>query len=336
MQTNTFNQQVARIAVGGYEDVQQFRKAMMNRVRDLVRKKNEGIPFDRPEEEKDSEEKDYESKYKDKNLADLIEQMLEEGKLDSREYEYLVNMIEAAKVAEDIEEIYKNSMKITEQEPIYQEWLTDVYGVSTTLTAKLIHMYGYCEDFSRVSKMWAYSGLAPGQKRKRGEKLEYNPDAKTLGWLIADRMIMQGSRSMYKQEFFDPYKEKQVKRMELDSEGLCIVCGQEDQMSTTEAMMDAVIEDPKEDIPSVCMTCYNHKRDEGEHLPTPPQSQGHANNRAIRYLAKKFLKHYWAISRHTKGLETPDEWVLTHGGHEKETETFENPFYAKRQIKGNQ
>ena len=43
---------IARIGVGAYYDYQEVRKSMMNRVRDLVRKKEENIPFDEPEPEK--------------------------------------------------------------------------------------------------------------------------------------------------------------------------------------------------------------------------------------------------------------------------------------------
>lgn len=42
---STFNQNLARIAVGAYDDAQKVRTAMMNRVRDIVRKTNEDIPF---------------------------------------------------------------------------------------------------------------------------------------------------------------------------------------------------------------------------------------------------------------------------------------------------
>jgi len=289
-----FDRAMARIAVGAYDDAQQVRTAMMNRVRDVIRKKNEGIPFDVVEDEKDPNDRDFDSKYKDENLPEIVEEMKKDGKLTNREFQYLESMLEAASIGEQLEDQYKGIMEITKREPIYTEWLDNVYGVSTILTARLIYKFQYCEDFDRVSNLWSYCGLAPGQTRVAGEKLNYDPQAKTLAWLVADRMIMQGTRSQYKEEFYNPYKEKQLQRME-----------------RAEDMTEAQLE---------------------EQTWTPPQSRGHADNRARRYLAKKFLKHYWAIARDLEGLETPDEWVLTHGGHEKKTEVFENPFYAKRQL----
>jgi len=280
------------MSVGGYDAAQDIRTATMNRVRDVVRKKNEGIPFDQTEDEK--EDRDYDAKYQDDNLPDFIEEMRDEGQLTDREYDYISKMLDAANAAISVENRYENVMAIAQAEPIFSEWLTDVYGVGVILTAKLLHRFGYCKKFDRVSQLWSYTGLAPGQERKEGEQLGYDPDAKTLAWNVADCMIKQGANSEYRLQFYDPYKEKQVRRME-----------------RAEDMTEAELENVKW---------------------TPPESQGHADARARRYLAKKFLKHYWAIARDLKGLETPDEWVITHGGHEKQTETFENPFHARRVL----
>lgn len=323
---SAFDRQLARIAVGAYDDAQDVRTAMMNRVRDVIRKRNEDIAFDVVEEEKDPEEQDFEKAYKDGNLPDLIEEMKEEGKLTHHEFNYLQQMLEAASAAQEVEERYKDMMSIVTREPIYQQWLDNVYGVSTTLAARLLHKFGYCEKFPRVSNLWSYSGLAPGQTRVRGEQLNYDPEAKTLAWLIADTMIKQGENSMYRVNFYDPYKEKQVSRME---RSVCQYCGKRtdehvshdgDKFCTDEHSQEVTLDD------------FGIRGKEVPDGATPPWTQGHADNRARRYLGKKFLKHYWAISRDIIGASTPDEWVLTHGGHEKETDTFENPFYAKRKL----
>jgi hypothetical protein len=289
---STFDQHIARIAVGGYDDMQQVRKSLYNRIRDIVRKKNEGIAFDEVEDEK--EDKSYDEKYADENLPNLIEQMYAEGTLSEHEKQYIKKLLKGAEAAVEAEESYADTFEITEREPVYREWLQHVYGVSSTLTARLIHDIGYCEDFDRVSELWSYCGLAPGQERKKGEKLGYNPTAKKDAWLVADCMMKGGDRSRYRVEFFDPYKQKQLRRM-----------------NQAEEMTDAQLEKKEW---------------------TPPKSQGHAHNRAMRYLAKKFLKHYWAIAREIKGHDTPDEYIIAHGGHKKQTETWENPFHAKRQL----
>lgn len=326
----TFDQHIARIAVGAYDDAQDVRTSLMNRIRDVVRKKNEDIPFDEVEDEK--EDPDYDAKYQDDNLPDLIEAMREEGKLTDHEFQYLKELLDATNAASKVEERYKAVMEITEAEPIYTEWIDHVYGVSTILTARLIHKFGYCEDFDRVSQLWSYSGFAPGNdKRERGEQLGFDPQAKTLGWLIADRIVMQGDSSRYRTEFYDPYKEQQLHRMELAEDGTCLICEQEPAMSAQDPTKEFKEEGPEglDWDQDVCPSCY---MDADGGVPSAPESRGHADARAKRYLAKKFLKHYWAIARDMRGLEVPDEWVITHGGHDKREDTWENPFYAKRWL----
>lgn len=291
---NQFDQNLARIAVGGYDDAQELRKQQMNRVRDIVRKKREDIVFDTVEEEKDTEEQNFSKEYKDENLPDLIDEMLDNDKLTKREHDYLTKMLDAGKTAEKVENQFQDVFDITSGEPVYREWLSNVNGVSTTLTARLLHRFGYCEDFDRVSDLWSYCGLTPGSKREKGEQMSFDPQAKKVAWLVADCMMKQGDRSAYRREFFDPYKNKQLKRMEMAED-------------MTEGQLD-------------------------EKNWTPPESQGHAHNRAMRYLAKKFLKHYWAISRDIKGLDMPDEYIIAHGGHEKREDTWENPMYAKSKL----
>lgn len=363
IESSAFDRVMARIAVGAYDDAQDVRTSMMNRVRDIIRKKNEGIPFDAVEEEK--EEDDYDSKYKDDNLAEIVEEMVEDDLLTEREHEYLGQMLEAARMGEKIENQYQNVMEIVKREPVYTEWLDYVYGISTVLTARLVHKFGYCEDFPKVSHIWSYSGLAPGQEPVRGEKLGYDPDAKTLAWLVSDRIIMQGDRSLYKHEFYDPYKEKQITRLERDKEELCIKCGENPQAGTFTAnhwecnecgeegygdrsaiRHQEIMSEQNQSGHSptfgvdaetievdVCSVCAERVLEQGGNFPNAPNTRGHADTRARRYLAKKVLKHYWAITRDMQGYSIPDEWILTHGGHDKEEDSFENPFYAKREVK---
>lgn len=331
--TSQFDQNLARIAVGAYDDAQDVRTAMMNRVRDIVRKKNEGIPFDEVEEEKDADERDFDNKYKDENLPEIVEQMRHDDKLTEREFDYLREMLAAGQQAREIEEQYKTVMEITETEPIYEQWLSNVMGVSSTLTARLIHQFGYCEDFSRITKMWAYSGLAPGQSRTKGEKCDYNPEAKTLLWKVADCMIKMGDRSRYRVEFYDPYKNKQIRRMKSAE---CEFCGEappDHDRDGCDEFHDAHGED------ATFTLGHFELGDRDPDNATPPWSRGHADARARRYLMKKFAKHYWYHARRIQGLETPDEYIFVHGDedgnvHDKKMDTFEAPMHALKVLAG--
>jgi len=315
-----FDQNLSRIAVGAYQDMQEMRKASMNRVRDIVRKKNEDIPFDQTEEEK--EDRSFDKKYKDENLPELIQQMHDEGKLTEREFEYLESMLQAGQQAEKLENEYNKVMEITAAEPLYREWLTHVTGVSTTLTARLMNHIGYAEDAERVRNLWSYAGLTPDSSREKGEQLSYNPDLKTTAWTVADTMVKMGDKSRYRTEFYDPYKEKQLDRMdqveEAKEEGYEIEVREIQDHNNTVPVTVAVKDGEEKQL----------------FKGTAPESRGHANNRALRYLAKKFLKHYWAIARDIKGLDVPEEYIIAYGGHKNQENTWENPFHAKQQLQG--
>lgn len=321
MSTGSFDYAIARIAVGAYDDAQDVRTSMMNRIRDVVRKKNEGIPFDVVEEEK--EDKDFDSKYNDDNLPDLIEEMLEEGKITEHEHSYLQKMLNVARQAMQVENEYSDIMQIARSEPIYNEWLQHVRGVGDVFTAKLLHKFSYCEDFPRVSNLWSYCGLTPDKtSRKKGEQLDYDPQAKTLLWNVCNNLIRQNQR--YKDEFYYPYKEKQISRMKyVEDIEYKIINIEAENGHMIPATFEVDNEKAKENVVRHGTMLFKG---------TPPESDGHVDNRARRYLASKFIKHYWAIARDLQGLDIPDEWVITHGGHEKETDTFENPFYAKQIV----
>lgn len=48
-----------------------------------------------------------------------------------------------------------------------------------------------------VSELWAYCGLKPGQKRKRGERANWSAAAKMRAWNIAGSMLKAGNREGY-------------------------------------------------------------------------------------------------------------------------------------------
>lgn len=365
----TFGKQLARTAASGYDDAQQLRLSTMNRVRDVVYRKREGIPFDEVQEEK--EEIKFESEYDDDELPKLVDELENDGKLTTDERDYLDEMLAVAQNASQVEEQFEDLMRVATTEPIYTEWLEHVYGVSHVLTAKLIHKFGYCETFDRVSHVWSYSKLAPGQKRQRGEKANFDPEARKLLWIVADRIIMQGDRSHYKKEFYDPYKAEQEERMKHSS---CKHCGEptsehrshhgcpeferkkeqdieyhenkilEAENSINENSSEDFIEFIEEEVADQrkAIERINDKKftldefDMPARFPeeaTPAWNQAHAHERAKRYLSKKFIKHYWYIARNIKGLPTPDEYILVHGDeeeHQKIINSFENPAYAKR------
>lgn len=68
-----------------------------------------------------------------------------------------------------------------------------------------------------VSELWAYCGLKPGQKRKRGERANWSAAAKMRAWNVAGSMLKAGNREVY---------DKRKARTEgALHEGECVRCG---------------------------------------------------------------------------------------------------------------
>lgn len=205
--------EIARVVAGGYEDHQKVRLSTMNRIRDIVRKINEGIPFDQVEEKK--EERTFEKKYQDKHLAATIKQMLDEKKLTREQYDYLVSTIGLADEAKELEGGYAKVMaKRIGDEPVYNVFFEHVRGIGPTTATQLIKEYGYCERFETVSKLWKMSGLdvqnGHAPKRVKGEKSGFDPNKRTLAWKVADLLIKLNS-PLYR-GIYDTTKEKELAR----------------------------------------------------------------------------------------------------------------------------
>jgi hypothetical protein len=173
--------------------------------------------MDKPEEKK--EQKQYTKKYTDDQIKKYLRKLLSEEKITEYEYNYLLHVIKLAVETEKTENQYKQlMMRYIEHEPIWTEWLQHIKGISTILTSNLIKTFGYCENFKYVSSIWRYCGLDPeGAKgRRHGEKIHYNPKAKTLSWKIADSFIKQ--RTQPYRQIYDNEKQRQLTLMEQEAD----------------------------------------------------------------------------------------------------------------------
>lgn len=210
--------QLGRIAVGGYYDHQQIRTSHMNRIRDVLRKRNEGIPFDQTEEKK--EKKAYDKAYSDKNIEKLLDKMLEEKKLSQEEYDYIKGVFETAKMSKKLETSYTPLMtRYIKTQPIW-EWLNKVKGIGSILASNVLYKFGHCETYRQVSSLWKHCGLhvqedGTAPKRQRGVKLDFDLKLRTLCWKIADSFVKQ--RSQPYRRIYDAEKRRQLSLMENDA-----------------------------------------------------------------------------------------------------------------------
>lgn len=104
-------------------------------------------------------------------------------------------------------------------------WVKAQKGIGDKQAARLLGVIGdpywhSAEDRPRtVSELWAYCGLKPFQRRRKGEQANWSDDAKKRVWLIATSCLKAGG----------PYRDVYDQRRELTAERQhaveCVRCG---------------------------------------------------------------------------------------------------------------
>lgn len=271
--------EMGRIVSNGYYDVQQLRISMLNRIRDVIRKKKEGIPFDQKEEKKDTEKK--EAQYTDKELMKYLQSELKNGNLSEEELNYLEKCIVISREMASIEAKYKIAMMdFVKREPIYNLFLEKIGGIGTVLSANLIREFGYCEKYETVSKLWANAGQGVvggiAVRKQKGQELHYSPRLKVLVWKVSD-CLLKSNHGLYRQIY-----------------------------DTKKQFHEAKIY-PKEELEQKYGKPYTAKDTKLRPL--------HLHNRALRDMRKMFLSHYWSCARELAGLPTRELYVVEKLGH---------------------
>lgn len=261
------------VVSAGYEDVQDLRIRSNNRMRNVIKRRIEGLESDQTEEKKD--EKSYLDKYSDAKLRKKLEKLKEEGKITDEEYEYIKIADDIAKKNEELEAKYKRYMaQIVKGEQVHEVFLSKIKGVGDVLAMALIKNFGDCSKYATKSKLWAHTGNdvrgGKAPKKKKGEDLTFNPKLRTLTWKISD-CLMKSNKGIYR-EIFDSEKQKQLARIFKPGE-----------------------------LKEKYGKPYT---DEETRL-----RQFHANDRALRKMRKIFLANYWECGREMAGLEVRNPYA---------------------------
>jgi len=99
--------------------------------------------------------------------------------------------------------------------PIRVHFLNKIRGIGGILASGIIAYLSPISRFDNISKLWAFCGLAPHQKRRRGKKLDYNPRLKTLMWKIASSFEKQKPEKSRYRRMYDEKKNYLLKRPDL-------------------------------------------------------------------------------------------------------------------------
>ncbi len=210
---DAFRRQLAYLAVGGYYDHQKLRTSHMNRVRDLVRKKNEGIPLDQVEEKKRLVK--FDKKYKDETLSGLLKLMKDEGRVSTQEVDHIAKLLGIANAERVLEGQYKSIIEDwAGNYEVYHGFLRKTRGIGPILGGGLLAVFDVRKT-KHISSFWAYAGLhvvdGKAPRRVKGEKLGYSTQARTLCWKVSDSFIKQ--RTPPYRGIYDRIKTEEVARL---------------------------------------------------------------------------------------------------------------------------
>lgn len=301
MAKTDFGYGIGRLVAGAFYDYQATRLSSMNRLRGMVREKNEGLDLSSPEGKK--KEKKYDKKYADNSIFSLLREMRSGGKINAEEMKYVEKLEDLFTVTKQMESEWKNVMEwyICDEE-LWTDWLDGVRGISTVLTANLLKEFGYCESFEKIGGLWKFCGLhvvcptctmkvyderreeykttfvattADGKcpkcggrgiapKRRKKVSLDYSPKARVLCYKLGDSFVKQ--RTPYYRGIYDTEKARQLKLMETKAKNA-------------------------------------------------PERLLQAELRARRKMVKLFLAHFWFVGRKMKGMETRPTYPEEKLGH---------------------
>ena len=271
--------ELGRMIAGSFYDHQEVRITEFNRVRDIIRRKMENIPLVNSVEEKKEDADKFKNKFVDKKIPEYLEQLNKEGKISDEEKFYVERILDVQKNAEKYETEYKKLMKeFVESEPIYNEFLVKIKGISAILSANLLKEFGYCEKAPNISSLWKYTGMhvekGEAPVRKKGEKLSFNAKLRTLCYKISDSFVKQ--RTPFYREIYDKEKERQVGLMN--------------------EVLNKLSKEQEKELKKIKKR--KEKRDFfNQFNPKAPVSLLNADMRARRKMVKIFLAHYWQASK---------------------------------------
>jgi hypothetical protein len=206
-----------------------------------------------------------------------------------------VGVVEGVNVShlKKLEKEIRNRMHENYKDDPMYKWLRSIRGIGPVLAGGLISGIDI-RKAEHVSSLWKYFGyhVVNGRavKRKKGEKLGFNPGMRVLGYKIADSFVKHRT-PVYRQI----YEERKRRAME--------------KLNHPEAN--------PENCPRYkeCMEELKKKATRtGRGVKKPPCAK-HIHLRACREMVKEFLRHLWVKWRTMEGLPVSKPYAVQILGH---------------------
>lgn len=182
-----------------------------------------------------------------------------------------------------------------ENHPAYP-WFSRVKGIGKENIAKVVGLIDIVKA-PHVSSLWKFAGFAPengkAMRPKKGEKLHYNAELKSMCWRLGRAIIRAQSGPTQKMpnkkegKYYKIYVErKKQEELKAEQDGLKIV--------------------PSARLPKKAGKKYE---------PEGVISLGHIDNRAKRKVIKLFLSHLWVVWREAAKLPITKPYAIEKLGH---------------------
>lgn len=198
--------------------------------------------------------------------------------------------------------IKKDMQKALTGTPIYDEWFDLVKGIGPIIAGGLIGEITDISRFEHISNLWSWAGLGihndQADKRRKGEKLNWNPHTKVLCWKAGKSFVLSKG---YFRNVYDNFKQYEIKmnepwvsdRVAKTMQGYRLVDG----AIITEANVKKILADNKDEI----LIC---------------RSDGHLDARARRKTVKLFIGLTFMKWQELEGLPVSDPYVGALLGHD--------------------
>lgn len=169
-------------------------------------------------------------------------------------------------------------------------WARSIKGIGPVLAAGYIANIESVSRFATVGKLWRYAGIDPtADKRKRGEKLHFNPSLKRLVWLTGEsfkRLSSDDADAVYR-HVYDKRKAYEAAKNEAG-----------DYREQAEKALTV----KKYGADTKARSFYEAGK-------LPP---GHLDRRAARYAAKMFVSHLHYVWWQIEQADTPYPLLYSH------------------------
>lgn len=308
-----------RIIGNAYYDFQGVRIACMNRIRDVIRKRIEGLPFDVVEKKKEKDKdgkKVKEKKYTDEQLIEKWGNLLKEKKITKKEHDYIIKIWNTMLESKNIENKYKSAMqKYVEKYEIYTEFLSKIKGIGPVLSVNLVKEFGTCEVIVSEKATGKIIGREKGDHDGELEKAlvlyKEHPDLYSLkGYHYVSRLWSHSGNNVNAEGKSPKLKKGEKPTWSPHLRALTWKIS-DSLLKGNKGVYRRLYNTEKEKQlaivyqPGVLFKKYGKPyKEEDTHL-----SKLHAHNRALKKMRKLFLAHYWEAARQIAGLPTPRPFV---------------------------